>query len=132
MQGESDAYNATYGAAYEANLTNLINTVRSDFATPSMPFVVGRITDLSVYGFPAVPEVRTAQETVPGVVGNASWIDTDDIEQVPTAPGHYNAAGQIVLGTRFANELNTIPKPELSQISNRSSGEIQVVFQVVE
>ncbi len=111
MQGESDAYNATYGAAYEANLTNLINTVRSDFTTPDMQFVVGRITDLSVYGFPAVPQVRTAQETVPGVVGNSSWIDTDDIEQAAAAPGHYNAAGQIVLGTRFANEFTNDPGP---------------------
>ena len=111
MQGESDAYNADYGAAYEANLTNLINTVRGDFATPDMPFVVGRILDLSEYGFPAALEVRTAQETVPGVVGNASWIKTDKIAQAPSAPGHYSAAGQIVLGTRFANELNTIPEP---------------------
>ena len=52
MQGESDANNSAYAAAYEANLTNLITAVRSDFSTPDMPFVVGRITDLSIYGFP--------------------------------------------------------------------------------
>ena len=105
MQGESDANNAAYGAAYEANLTNFINTVRSDFSTPDMPFVVGRITDLTSYGFPAVAEVRTAQETVPATVGNASWIDTDDIALNPAAPGHYSMSGQITLGTRFANEI---------------------------
>lgn len=105
MQGESDANNAAYGAAYAANLANFIDTVRSDFAAPDMPFVVGRITDLTSYGFPAVTEVRTAQETVPGTVGNAMWIDTDDVAINPAQPGHYSASGQIALGTRFANAI---------------------------
>jgi lysophospholipase L1-like esterase len=111
MQGESDANNTTYANAYAANLTNLITRVRSDFSTPDMPFVVGRITDLSVYGFPGVTQVRTAQETVPGQVGHASWITTDDINMNPAVPGHYSAAGQIELGIRFANEFATVPEP---------------------
>ena len=101
MQGESDAYNAAYGAAYATNLTYFINTVRTDFSTPTMPFVVAHHRPLHLYGFPAVAKVRTAQQTVPSVVGNASWIDTDDIPQ-SSAAGHYSAAGQLVLGTRFA------------------------------
>lgn len=112
MQGESDATSTTTADAYAANLTNLIHTVRSDFATPDMPFVLGRITDLSVYsGFPGVSQVRTAQETVPGQVGNAAWINTDDLSINPAAPGHYDAAGQIELGIRFANQLAAIPEP---------------------
>ena len=114
MQGESDAANATYGAAYATNLTNLISTVRTDFSTPDMPFVVGRITDLSIYpGFPAVAAVRTAQETVPGTMSNVSWINTDDIPQ-GSAAAHYSATGQLILGTRFANKFtdNPIPEPD--------------------
>jgi hypothetical protein len=112
MQGETDASNTATANAYAANLTTLINTVRSDFATPNMPFVLGRITDLSVYeGFPGVPQVRAAQETVPGQVGNAAWINTDDLAINPAAPGHYNAQGQIELGLRFANQLQAIPEP---------------------
>jgi hypothetical protein len=111
MQGETDANNVAYANAYAANLTNLIAKVRSDFSTPNMPFVVGRITDLSIYGFPGVVQVRTAQETVPGQVGHASWINTDDIDMNPAVPGHYIASGQIQLGIRFANEFTTIPEP---------------------
>lgn len=111
MQGESDANDTAMANAYAANLTNLINTARSDFSAPDMPFVLGRITDLSSYGFPGVPQVRAAQETVPGVVGNAAWINTDDLAINPAAPGHYNAQGQIDLGIRFANRLEAIPEP---------------------
>ncbi len=118
MQGESDATSTTTANAYAANLTTLINTVRSDFATPDMPFVLGRITDLSVYpGFPGVTQVRAAQETVPGEVGHAAWINTDDLAINPAAPGHYNAQGQIELGLRFANQLEAIPEPSTVALS---------------
>ena len=106
MQGESDANNATYAAEYAANLTDFINRVRSDFAVPNMPFVVGRITthyDTSPPGGAAA--VRAAQMTVPGKVGHASWINTDDLQQNPTEPWHYGTQGQIDLGKRFANRL---------------------------
>ena len=112
MQGESDAASTATANAYAENLTNLITTVRSDFSTPAMPFVAGRITDLSIYsGFPGVEAVRHAQETVPGLVGNASWINTDDLAMNPAAPGHYLAQGQIDLGLRFANGLAAVPEP---------------------
>ncbi|MBN2292354.1 MAG: DUF4082 domain-containing protein [Pirellulales bacterium] len=131
MQGESDAANPTYGDAYASNLTNFIGNVRNDFSTPSMPFVVGRISDILLLPeyagtFPKAAEVRTAQETVPGVVGSAEWIDTDDIEQnLPTYPGHYTAAGQVVLGTRFANTIATIdpdPLPDPVPVPSGSMG----------
>jgi lysophospholipase L1-like esterase len=76
-----------------------------------MPFVIGRITDLSVYGFPGTELVRTAQQTVPGQLRNVTWINTDDLQMNPDAAGHYNAAGQIALGARFANEFLTVPEP---------------------
>lgn len=118
MQGETDAASTATADAYAENLTNLIATVRSDFSTPAMPFVVGRITDLSVYsGFPGVAQVRAAQETVPGLVGDASWINTDDLAMNPAAPGHYLAQGQIDLGIRFANQLAAIPEPSAMFLS---------------
>ena len=110
MQGESDAMVPAYAAAYQANLTNFINTVRSDFHTPDMPFVVGRITICEHWGTPSDNLlVRAAQETVPGVVGNASWIDTDDLQLAYA--GHYGTQGQVDLGIRFANEFTPAPEP---------------------
>ncbi len=104
MQGESDALNPAYAPHYETNLTNLIQTVRSDFNTPDMPFVMGRI--LTMWGTPADNAlVRGAQETVSAADANVSWVDTDDLQLAYV--GHYGTQGQIDLGIRYASEFGT-------------------------
>ena len=114
MQGENDALNATYAAAYAENLSNLIARVRSDFSTPEMPFVAGRI--LSCYGTQTNSDlVRNALMTVPGQVGHGSWINTDDLPLAFT--GHYGTDGQIEIGIRFANELASVPEPSTCSIA---------------
>ena len=108
MQGEEDTYTEATATAYHANLTDFITTVRSDFATPDMKFVVGRI--LSSTGPAAYNAlVQNAQMTVPGEVGHASWINTDDL-QIGNV-GHYGTQGQIDLGVRFANQFAHAPEP---------------------
>src|SRR5262249_11243966 len=42
MQGEADSQNLAQATAYEANLTNLIQRVRTDLGDPMLPFVFGR------------------------------------------------------------------------------------------
>ncbi|MCD4728774.1 MAG: sialate O-acetylesterase [Pirellulales bacterium] len=107
MQGEADAMDGNYAAAYATNLTNLIAKLRDDFAAPDARFVVGRIT--TYYGTTANNTlVRLAQETVAEQVSNTAWIDTDDLSWQDGRPGHYGAEGQIELGIRFANE---VPEP---------------------
>jgi hypothetical protein len=111
MQGESDAMVHAKAVAYAANLTNFIAAVRSDFATPNMPFVVGRINTYP-WGTPADNDlVRNAQTNVPGAVGHASWINTDDLQLA--YPGHYGTQGQIDLGIRFANQFAPTPEPSV-------------------
>lgn len=112
MQGESDALTGSYAPAnapqqYAANLTAFIQQVRIDFNTPNMPFVLGRIRpDWGAADNNAL--VRAAEETVPGQVGNATWVNTDDL-QIGIAVRHYGTQGQIDLGTRFAQVL--VPEP---------------------
>ena len=115
MQGESDALNTSMANAYEANLRNLIGAVRSDFATPTMPFIVGRITTL--WGTAANnAKVRTAEDAVgadPTLV-NVSTVSTDSLSLwvSPHAyPNHYDTQGQIELGTLFANQFAPTPEP---------------------
>lgn len=111
MQGENDALNSTQAAVYSQNLTNFIRTARRDFSTPDMQFVIGRI--LPCYGTPTDSDlVRNAEMTVPGQVGHASWINTDDLQLAFT--GHYGTQGQIDLGIRFANEFVQTPEPSTS------------------
>ena len=112
MQGESDALDHTIAPAYTANLQNPITKVRSDFNTPNMPFVVGRI--LTYWGAPDDNAlVRAAQETIPSQVSHVSWINTDNLGQWTEAPrtGHFNTQGQVDLGIRFANKLVNTPEP---------------------
>jgi hypothetical protein len=117
MQGESDASSSAYASLYEANLTNLIGTVRSDFATPDMRFALGRIMSYSQYPFGAKSDndlVRAAQVTVASHVAGVSWIDTDDLPvnaQGTGWAGHYNTLGQINLGIRFAGQFVETPEP---------------------
>jgi hypothetical protein len=111
MQGESDG-NYVLGPAYATNLTNFIGQVRSDFATPDTRFVLGRISSYwDTPPYSGAELVRAAQVTVPGQVGNAAWVDTDDLQMSSANPGHYGTQGQIDLGILFANEFIQTPEP---------------------
>ena len=81
-----------------------------------MRFVLGRIFVSPVNGTPYDNElVRTAEETVPGQIGNAAWIDTDDLQLA--YQGHYGTQGQIELGTRFANQFIQTPEPSATVLA---------------
>ena len=108
LQGERDSQFAEMAAAYEENLTNLIETVREDFSADDMPFIIGRI---STYFGDYNAQVRAAQVAVAEQMDNVGWVDTDDLLWVYDNPGHYNAAGQIELGDRFADGIAEIPEP---------------------
>ncbi len=116
LQGASDSLAGTQTSQqYAANLRNFITTVRSDFETLNMPIVVGRYSKIWVNDL-----VRTAQETVPGEVGYSTWINTDDLtnwSSYPPDANHFNTAGQIELGIRFADALVTIPEPNAFLLS---------------
>jgi hypothetical protein len=116
MQGEADA-SPGYAPAYATNLANFIGKVRSDLATPNMPFVLGRIMSYSQYPFGSPSDnalVRTAQTTVPTQLANVSWVDTDHLPVNPQGAGwagHYNTQGQLGLGLLFADKFITAPEP---------------------
>lgn len=116
MQGENDAIDSTFAAAYQKNLRNLIGTVREEFSTPNMPFVMGRILtyyDTTPAGGNAL--VRAAQETVGTSMAGVTWINTDDL---PLAyDGHYGTQGQIDIGIRFADKLARAPEPSSAILS---------------
>jgi hypothetical protein len=113
MQGEEDSYTEATASAYHANLKSFITTVRSDFDTAKMRFVIGRIlTTTGPAEYNAL--VQESQMTVPNEVGCASWFSTDDL-QIGNV-GHYGTQGQIDLGIRFANEFTVVPEPSSSML----------------
>jgi hypothetical protein len=108
LQGESDA-GEKKGDAYEKNLTEFIAHMRAEFKTPHMPFIIARVR--SHYGKKTghATLVRDAQVKVGDTVKCAGWFDTDHCSMVNN--GHYDAAGLIEIGKRFAeNYTGTISK----------------------
>ncbi|MGH8528308.1 MAG: sialate O-acetylesterase [Nevskiales bacterium] len=105
MQGEWDAQNSADASAYQANLTNFIQRLRSDFPSPSLPFVFGRLNDRidqsCCFSFPFLDTVRLAQEGVASTVANTAIVNTDDLP-LNSDLVHFQADGQLSLGQRFA------------------------------
>ncbi|MBN2295221.1 MAG: hypothetical protein JXM70_22515 [Pirellulales bacterium] len=113
MQGESDAI-PVHSGLYKDRLTNFVQTVRTEFNTPDMRFVSGRI--LPTFGQPADNAlVRDALMTLDAEVGNAGWVNTDDLQLAYS--GHYGTAGQLELGRRFANEFASVPEPGVTTLT---------------
>lgn len=119
MQGESDADTVAHANAYQQNLTEFINSLRSDLATPDMPFVIGKISDVgkNQYGNPMWPYaaiVRQAEQNVADSMLNVEVIETNDLPLWPAplslpwppeSPAHYDTNGIIEMGYRFADSI---------------------------
>jgi hypothetical protein len=99
LQGESDALEGQ-GAAYETNLRNFIDDMRTQFNVADLPFYIARVRDY--YGTEEQSAlVRAAQVDVAESTDNVEWFDTDSYNPLING-GHYNAAGQIGIGIDFA------------------------------
>jgi hypothetical protein len=91
--------------SYETNLQNLIAAIRDDFNGGSeMPFVIGRSNSFlqTLSNYPYIDMVRDAQVDVANSDPAGAWINGDDLSRYPDDV-HYDAAGQLELGRRFAN-----------------------------
>lgn len=101
MQGENDSRYPDMATAYSQNLTNLILTARTDFNSPSMLFVAGRVNP-PVNKYTSSSVVRAAQETC--AVPLYAFIDCDDLTKNADNL-HYDAAGLVEMGRRFSQSV---------------------------
>lgn len=115
MQGESDAsYGKVIAEKYEANLKRLMDLVRAALRADDLPVVVGRISDSGndkkdgkVWDFG--PAVRAAQAAfVANDMAGALVTSTDEYGY--SDPWHYDSAGYIDLGKKFAEALLKLEK----------------------
>lgn len=109
-QGIDDAIQGPLADRYEANLTALIAALRRRYDAPQAPFVLARSVHSRIAqpqpdptGDSPMDKVRRAQMAVGDKVARAAWINVDDQPNVNTH--HFTAAGQRVLGQRFAQAL---------------------------
>jgi hypothetical protein len=100
MQGERDARFPEAGRQYKENLGTLISHFLQDLDAPDVPFLLGHVNP-PAEAYPAVEEVRAAQASVARAVDNARLVSTTGLSKHPDNL-HYDAAGQIELGQRFA------------------------------
>ncbi len=101
VQGESDAHEGK-GEDYKKNLLAFIKHMRAQYKTLNMPFIMARVRDF--YGKGAQAKmVRDAQESVAQKTKYVTWFDTDDCGQLING-GHYDSAGLIEIGKRFAEK----------------------------
>ena len=108
MQGESDA-GRDLAAAYEESFKKLTTRLKKELGIEEMPFVIGRINDVGLYGDEkrkaAWARMRKVQEKLGDDDPLGAWIDTDDFitEDHKHAKGniHYLGDMPVKLGKRF-------------------------------
>jgi len=119
MQGEADALSDDMYKDYEKNLELFIGDIRKEFKKPVLPFVPAQIADAPAYKPPKWgAEVRQAQTNVAAKVPHTATFQTADYKLVD--PSHYDAAGMISIGERFAKamkELETVAAHERDALS---------------
>lgn len=109
MQGESDAaYDEQIAARYEANLKRLMDLIRAALRSDDLPVVIGRISDSGNDDdgqvWPHGEVVRAAQHAFVDKDGQAAIVTSTD-EYDYSDRWHYDTAGYIDLGRKFADAL---------------------------
>lgn len=113
MQGETDGQSEVTSADYRANLAELMELLRAALRADDLPVVIGRISDSSVRRgtrprvWPFGDAVRAAQQ---------AFVDADPRAEIVTStdgygysdPYHYDSAGYIDLGRRFAEVMHSL------------------------
>lgn len=115
-QGEADAAGGSRSKEYKERLKALIQTFRTEFKNPDLPFVIGQLGN-----FPARPwgggrvMVDCAQRDVAEEVGHAGFVSSDGLG-CKSDNVHFNAESQREFGRRYAQTYLEVIK-ETSSIS---------------
>lgn len=108
MQGESDAYLERAALAYHENLSKLLNLMHATFRKDDLPVAIGKISDSGnnevgkVWKFGEL--VQYAQEKYASENENAAIVRSTKGYGY-TDRHHYNSAGYIDLGEKFAEVI---------------------------
>ena len=114
LQGGGDMKKVDVAKEYLDNLKSLVAAVRQDTGVGDLPFLYGSarigkapddlsdlVPQLMEGRSPAAQWVVKAQSDAQKAIPNARMVILRDIERLP-ANGHYNTAGQLVVGRLFA------------------------------
>ena len=113
MQGESDSYQEEIAIRYYSNLKRLMDLIRAALREDDLPVVIGKISDSwdneigKVWKYCEL--VQYAQEKYARTDGNASII-RDTRYYKYSDRWHYDSAGYIDLGVKFAEAVYQLNK----------------------
>jgi hypothetical protein len=117
MQGETDATNPETAGAYAENLAELAELLRAALRADGLPFVIGRISDRGVFEgrddrtWAFGDTVRAAQASVAEADPDAALVTSTD-GYAYSDPWHYDSAGYLDLGARFAEAMDELRKAD--------------------
>ncbi len=100
MQGETDARYSNAARTYAQNLSRFVRALRKELHSPSLAFFMGEV-DPPINAFPYRDIVRKAQRRSTASIRNSRLVSTKGLTK-RNDHLHYNAAGQLALGVRFA------------------------------
>jgi hypothetical protein len=103
MQGERDARLAESAAGYGAKLRAFVAAVRRDVQRPDLPFLCAQVDPPYAHA----GAVRDAQAALPAQVPGTILVPTDGLGRYADKL-HYDTAGQLELGRRFARVYLTL------------------------
>ena len=104
-QGESDA-NAQRVANYQQHLGEMIRALRTDLSAPDMFALLGVNTAFQSGSLPKMQEVVEAQRAYCDSDPLAKYVDTSGVTIANDY--HFDAAGTIEVGKRFAAALSEL------------------------
>jgi len=115
MQGESDSGDQKMAGDYAKNLTCFVNDIRAELKKPDLPFVLAQISKAPAWDNPPNrgPMIRDAQLQVARTVPDTATFATDDYRLCD--PWHYDTAGMVSLGERFAKAMKELQKAKTSR-----------------
>jgi hypothetical protein len=101
VQGESDA-NAKDAPTYVANLSAMLQRLRTDLNAPDMILLLGVNTRFGNGKNAFMPKVIDAQKEVAATLPRARYVDTAGAETLPPSHTHFTAVGTLEIGRRYA------------------------------
>ena len=104
VQGESDA-NAKDAPTYVANLSAMLQRLRTDLNAPDMILLLGVNTRFGNGKNAFMPKVIDAQQEVATTLPRARYVDTAGAETLPPSHTHFTATGTLEIGRRYAEAL---------------------------
>ncbi|MEL7030680.1 MAG: sialate O-acetylesterase [Pseudomonadota bacterium] len=112
MQGEGDALGREAAEAYALNLDNLLHHLRHAFKDPTLPLIIGKITDSNMNeGSPMMPHIGRVHAAQLAFVSKdacaAYMTETDEYDHADDG-WHYTADGYLRMGRAFARALTEL------------------------